>query len=899
MWIPSKLSCPSYAITLLERTRLESMLEALPAQKLIFIRAPAGYGKTCLASQWLATKRHLGWYSIDSNDNDPHRFACYFIAALNNACHQACSSALKLAEQSGQTDILVLITEALKQIAKHKQACYLVLDDYHHIDHQAIHQALSYFIQRKPDNLSLVITSRSTPRLGIARLRVQGLVCELDQQSLAFSHEETQAFLTMRLEHEIDASSARKLYQEVEGWPSALELIAWQAIQPSQEFTPNRSLDLTLNQSHLCDYLLDEVFTHLEPEMQNFLLKCSILDKFNHTLASVVTGRSDAQNMIENLQRLGLFIQPVENQHNWYRFHRLFNQFLAHERHHYLADQETQLHCAAVQAWLGQGSAEQALRHAELAERPSLSVDILKQHGWELFNSGKLALLQHVLSQLDSHTVYQHATLCLLHAWIAHNQQRNEDVDLILLQADASNMTLNHSEQGEFNALKAQITIQKNQPERALELAELALSQMDGRAFHSRIVATSVIGEVNHVLGFLDRALPLMQQTEKLARQYQVPHQALWAMVQQSEILLAKGYLQAAFDVQESGFKLIDDQLMQHDPLQECLLRVRAQVLFSWNRLEEAQTCAQNAIKLLSDMPEKLHIHSYAMLCRIALCRGEEQKAGKYAAQIELLLASGFHHMDATSNAEMALLIYWQTKQETSAIKLWLENAAPLTNARNHFSQLHGRNIVRAQLVLGKFADAVSTINKLGIDAQHYHLLADQCRNAILATQLCLHQQNSSQQIHQQLQYALQLANQTSMMGDFLFGINSLTPILLHADFQSSLDDLTRYRVNQLIKSVNVSQRSQAKHFDQGFIDQLIHHPQVPELVRNSPLTQREWQVLGLIYAGLTNEQIAHELDVAATTIKTHIRNLYQKLNIANRKQAVATAESLIKIVAG
>ncbi|OLQ94684.1 transcriptional regulator MalT [Vibrio ponticus] len=896
MWIPSKLSRPSYTMSLIARERIKQRLTLNKPHKLILLRAPAGYGKTALAVQFVEVEKSVGWYNIDENDNLPYRFAGYFVAALNEATSQSCKSTLKLAEQNPQLSVMELLTDALKQISKHKANSYLVLDDFHHIQDPEIHQAMKYFIKLMPDNLTLLITSRSMPPLGISNLRIHGLVIEIEQNMLAFDVEETRAFLEQRIDTPLEAGKVEQLFDYVEGWPSALELIAWQTRYQNHSSLAANTQPSELNQTHLWEYLIEEVFANTDQDTQRFLLQCSVLDRFNHTLAAIVTKRSDAQSMIENLQRFGLFIQPIQEQYNWFRFHSLFKEFLVHERKVQLIDQELVLHQTAAQAWLAHANPKQALWHAEQADCEQMLVEILQQSGWQLFNSGELEYLQQILSHLSSEQIYRNATLCLLHAWIAQSQQRHEDVELILHHADSSHLATNNSDIGEFNALKAQIAVSKNQPELALQLAELALSQVDGQAFHSRIVATSVIGEVNHVLGYLDRALPLMQQTEKLARQYQVHHQALWAIAQQSEILVAKGYLQAAFDVQESGFKLIEDQHLNQDPLYEFLLRVRAQLLFSWNRLEEAEEYAQQAFSLTKQMPDKLQLQSYSLLARIAICRGELDKAAKYVLEIELRLAQAFYHTDATASAELCLLLFWQAKQDGTSIQLWLEKASPIEQACNHFTQQHGRNIARAQTLLKQHSQATDTLNLLKDAALQHNLVADTSRNAILRAVINLAADKPSVTI-ESLKQALLLTNQTGIVGDFLYDIEALTPLLEQHSFLAELDDLTRYRVNQLLKSVNLAQRSRANHFDEGFVDRLVHHPQVPELVRNSPLTQREWQVLGLIYSGLTNEQIAHELDVAGTTIKTHIRNLYQKLNIANRKQAIATAENLIKIV--
>jgi len=316
-----------------------------------------------------------------------------------------------------------------------------------------------------------------------------------------------------------------------------------------------------------------------------------------------------------------LFIYPLEGEHNWYRFHNLFGEFLAHQRLARIPQQEHDLHREASLAWLEMSNPHQALRHAKIAQDTDLLATILSKHGWSMFNQGELEMLESSINLLSSNQLYSEPKLCMLQAWLAQSQHRYNDVGALLSKADEEmaklNVELSSKEQGEFNALRAQVAINQNEPEKALELAELALSQLDNTIYRSRIVATSVVGEVNHVLGQLSRALPMMQQTEKLARQYQVYHQALWALLQQSEILIAQGYVQAAYEVQDNAFKLIEEHQLHQLPLHEFLLRVRAQILWCWNRLDEAEECAYKGLDVLGNHSPSKHLHSYSMLARI------------------------------------------------------------------------------------------------------------------------------------------------------------------------------------------------------------------------------------------------------------------------------------------
>ncbi len=900
MWIPSKLTRPGRLHNAILRPRVLDLLQQAPYYKLVLFRSPAGYGKTTMAAQWLADKPNVGWYSIDDSDNDQFRFVNYLLQAINKATENACLDTQKLAEKRQFSSLHALFSEVFAELAHCQQECYVVLDDYHVIANDDIHEAMRFFLKHMPDNLTLVVTSRANPPLGTANLRVRDLMIEIGNEMLAFDTEETTRFFNQRVADGIDEDTANNLRTYVEGWPSALQLIALQAQHQKRTLAQSAESVSQFNHGHLWDYLVEEVFELLDKETRHFLMQCSVLDHFNDELVYALTQREDALGMIESLNRFGLFIYPLEGEQNWFRFHNLFGEFLSHERQARIPQHEQELNRNAALAWLKQKSPHQALRHAQKAYDGDLVAHILNDFGWQMFNQGELSSLEAAIQLLEPDRLFSTPKLSLLRAWLAQSQHRYNQVGTLLAEAESEHqkrdIELDIQYQGQANALMAQVAINSNDPEKALQLAELALSQLNSSDYRSRIVATSVVGEVNHVLGKLDRALPMMQQTEKLARQYQVYHQALWAIMQQSEILIAQGYVQAAYEVQDSAFKLIEDQQLQYVPLHEFLLRTRAQILWCWNRLDEAEDAAFKGLDILGNHSPSKHLHSYSMLARIAVGRGELDKAAKYIEHIQHLQKQSTYHVDWTANASLSLLLFWQARGNTSAIAEWLNSAARPEKASNHFCQLQWRNIVRAHINLAQFDAAQDALDFLHQEADRCGLVTDKNRNLIVEAVLAVKLKDEDR-AKTLLKEALVLTNQTGMVGNFLVEGATIGKLLEKLSGKNELGDLERHRAQQLMKDISSNQRSRSVHFDEEFIEKLVSHPNVPELVRTSPLTQREWQVLGLIYSGFSNEQIAQELDVASTTIKTHIRNLYQKLNIANRKEAISTAEHLLQLM--
>lgn len=900
MWITSKLNRPDRLHNAINRPRVLTLLQDAAYCKLILFRSPAGYGKTTMAAQWLSSKDHVGWFNIDEDDNDTFHFANYFIQAINKVTDQACLNSQAIAEKRQFSSLSNLFSELFAELSLYSKELYLVLDDYHLIHNNEIHEGIRFFLKYMPKNCTLVVTSRTHPPLNTANLRVRDLLIEIDHEALAFDDEEIVHFFQERLGQDIDQETVDRLQAHIEGWPSALQLLALQIKQKKLSLAQSTELISQFNHAHLWDYLAEEVFDLLDEQTQLFLMQCSIFKNFNVALLKDLLKNEDTLNILESLHRFGLFIYTIEDEQNWYRFQNLFAEFLSHQRQTQIPQQECQLHRDAARAWLNQHNPQQALNHARKAKDNELTATILTEFGWKMFNHGELDVLESAITSLDGDTLFSHPKLSLLRAWLAQSQHRFNQVDKLLIEAQAEmdkrGIVLDESLQGELNALRGQVAINQNQPELALKLAVKALEQLEADTYRSRIVATSVIGEVNHVLGHLDRALPMMQQTERMARQYHMYHQALWALLQQSEILMAQGHVQAAYDIQDSAFKLIEAQHFQQLPLHEFLLRIRSKILWAWNHLDEAEQTAHKGLKVLVHYDETMSLHSYSMLAKISVCRGELDKASHYINQCSELINQSQYHIDWTANASFAQLIYWQARGAMEEIQNWLRIAVEPEDACNHFQQLQWRNFVRAYILTEQYSAATDLITMLKEKCDSHGLVSDKQRCLILEAVLYAKLDNQTLAMDS-LNSALELSNSTGIITNFLLEGKTITPLLKKLLEHKLLGEMERYRAEKLLKEMTTKEHTRAVNFDKAFIKKIVSNESVPELIRTSPLTHREWQVLGLIYSRYSNEQIASELDVASTTIKTHIRNLYQKLNIANRQEAIETAENLLKMI--
>ena len=897
MLIPSKLSRPVRLDHTVIRERLLTKLSGASNYRLALITSPAGYGKTTLVSQWAAGKSDLGWFSLDDGDNQQERFASYLISAVQQATGGHCTASETLANKRQYASLTSLFSQLFIELNSWQRPLFLVIDDYHLIVNPVIHDAMRFFLRHQPENMTLVVLSRNLPQLGIANLRVREQLLEIGSQQLAFNHQETKQFFDCRLRAPIEDVEIGQVCDEVAGWATALQLIALSARQNSSAVHQSARRLSGINASHLSDYLVDEVLDNVDGPTRNFLLKSALLRSMNDALIVRVTGEENGQMRLEDVERQGLFLQRMDNSGEWFSYHPLFGSFLRQRCQWELATELPEIHRAAAEGWMAQGYPSEAIHHALAAGDAAMLRDILLNHAWGLFHHSELSLLEASMAALPWDSLLENPRLVLLQAWLMQSQHRYSEVNTLLARAEEEMQgEMDASLHGDFNALRAQVAINAGNQDEADRLSMVALAELPLANYYSRIVATSVHGEVLHCRGKLSKSLMVMQQTEQMARRHEVWHYALWSLIQQSEILFAQGFLQAAWESQEKAFQLVRDQHLEQLPMHEFLLRIRAQLLWAWARLDEAEFSARHGMEVLATYQPQQQLQCLALLVQSSLARGNLDNARNHLNRLENLLGNGQYHSDWVSNADKVRVIYWQMTGDVKAAAAWLRQTPKPAFANNHFLQTQWRNIARAQILLGEFDSAEMVLEELNENASALRLMSDLNRNLLLLNQLYW-QAGRKNDAQRALIEALALANRTGFISHFVIEGEPMAQQLRQLLQLGALPELDQHRAQRILREINQHHRHKFAHFDENFVERLLNHPQVPELIRTSPLTQREWQVLGLIYSGYSNDQIAGELDVAATTIKTHIRNLYQKLGVAHRQDAVQHAQQLLKMM--
>jgi len=312
--LETKLYIPKWRPGLVSRPRLIERMHQGIARKLTLVSAPAGFGKTTLLAEWLAAspagERAAGWVSLDQSDNDPAFFWAYFITALQKVRSEVGESALSLLHSPQPPPIESVLTTLINDINAIEQEFALILDDYHVIDAQPVHNAIAFLLDHLPPQMHLIIASRSDPPLPLARLRARGESTELRAADLRFTYDEAAAFLNQVMGLDLSATDVAALETRTEGWITGLQLAALS--MQARDDVAGFITAFTGNDRYIVDYLVEEVLQRQPERVRSFLLQTSILDRLSGPLCDVVTGREDGKRMLEALERDNLFVVPLD-----------------------------------------------------------------------------------------------------------------------------------------------------------------------------------------------------------------------------------------------------------------------------------------------------------------------------------------------------------------------------------------------------------------------------------------------------------------------------------------------------------------------------------------------------------------------------------------------------------
>lgn len=856
--LTTKLYIPATRSEMVSRPHLIERLNQGLRSRLSLVCAPAGFGKTTIISEWLSQcDRSSAWVSLDDNDNDPTRFLMYVIAALQTIEPNIGDDLLKTLQSPQPPAIDTLLIPLINALATMPEKVILVLDDYHLLDTQEIDATLAFLLDNIPPQMHIVITTREDPQLPLARLRARGFLSELRAKDLRFTADESAVFLNQTLDTPLSQDHIIALEKRTEGWIAGLQLAAlsMQGRADIDSFIQS----FTGDHRYIVDYLVDEVLQHQSAKMQDFLLQTSILERLSPALCAAVTNQSDAKNLLEQLERSNLFVIYLDDERQWYRYHHLFCDVLHSHLLKHQPDIIPVLHQRASDWYAQQGFELDALQHAIAGTHIDHAITIIQTPQVPIYFRGVAYPILQWLKSLSVDVLNTSPFLWVVYAWVLMISYQNAQVEEKLQAAEAVLNQSNDTQmlKGQIAAIRAMLAANQYQTEMIIQQSQLALDLLDTNDAYLRAVITRTLAIAYQFQGELDLAEATYHEAIALSEQSNNQFVNILAKTGLGIIHLSKNHLRLA----EQTFRDVLDLVGEPPTPIACAAYLRlGRIYYEWNDLEKAEQYTMKGIELARQIDTiDSATAGEIFLAKLKLIQGQITEAHDTAEQIAQVIRQRGFEQQVLPLMALKVRLCLQQGDLVEAQRLAEAHNLPLSKAQIYLAQN------KAQDVLDTLHDFQHTEEQDWVDAQ---------LNAMVLQALAYQSLEDTEQALQTMQEVLRRTRADKF-------------IRLFVDEGTSM--------KQLIHMLN--QRGFMPDYTQTLLDAFDTELDVTQIPANQalvePLSERELEILQLVADGLSNREISDKLYLALSTVKGHNRNIYGKLGVSRRTEAVALAREL------
>lgn len=852
MIVSTKLHIPHVRNSLVPRPRLIQMLNAGMEAKLTLVSAQAGYGKTTALSEWVRQcNGAVAWISLDKQDNDWIQFWRYVTASIQERIPGFGSTVGVLLEKGSSTSTELAIIALLNELSQLTSELVIILDDYHVIELPSINHSMAYLLEHLPSQIHLYIASRTDLMIPTARLLAKGDLHRIVIDDLRFKLEEGVLFFRDTTDLSLSKEQVTELFHQTEGWISGLQLAAI-SLKRSDNIAATIQ-QFKGQQHHISDYLLEEVFQHQSASIRTFLLETSILSRMNHSLCEAVTGHPNSQEQLERLVQLNLFVIPLDDQRNWYRYHHLLSDFLQQILFRTDPEKWMQVHIHAA-AWLEHhGFDEEAVDHYLEGKQIEDAVRLIEKNLHKLVHS-KTVLLVKWVSLLPENAFAEKPMIDLLYI-------------SVLLGI------------GEWQAAFIRIGV-----------VEIRLEALQGKM--NEVEWRQVMGNIyffHSISSYLQKDLERLSTYLELVEKY-VPEGSFFQTMGRNR--------HQAYDIFDDHLAHINDlhavdtfllewikvwENKKEYPFIGFLYASYSKLLYEWNRLDEAELYVNKAIERSDIVPyARIMIPNYISASRIQQAKGNPIRASELLTQLTRQIDSPDYELFMLGiEAEQAYLSLQQGSPQAAFD--WMQRCGlahtdevPLSRMAEYLS------LARVLAACERIEEALFLLEQMYRILENADRLRDQIK--VLIMQSVMHQRlGHTEAARKQLEKALHLGQPEGYVRSFI-DEGPIVAVLLTAYMKGKREKvLSAPRmvpleyVRQLLQAFTVIQVEDKSH--------------------KVLLTEQETKVLLWIAGGLSNKEIANRLNITAETVKFHIKNVYRKFGVNNRVQALQHAKQLMLIV--
>jgi LuxR family maltose regulon positive regulatory protein len=865
--LQTKLYLPRPRPSLVPRPHLIATLNDGMHRKLTLISAPAGFGKTTLVAAWIAGgERPTAWLSLDDGDGDPRRFLQYLLAALRTvdpALGQATATALQAPQAPAAEAVL---TPLLNEIAARPEPFTLVLDDYHEVDSRPVDELLTFLLDNQSPGLHLVITTREDPNLPLARLRARGQLTELRAADLRFTEDETAVFLNQMMGLALPEADIAALEARTEGWVAGLQLasLSLRGHPSGADFIRS----FTGSDRFVLDYLMEEVLGQQPAAVQQFLLQTAVLNQLTGPLCDALTGGTDGQEMLESLERANLFLVPLDNERRWYRYHHLFADLLRQQLRQSMGEGDVAALHSRASVWYETNGLEiEAFQHAVAADDIDRAARLVAGGGMPLLFRGAVMPVFNWLASLDTAVFDAKPSLWVLYASALLFVGKTEGIEDKLRAAEAILAGREEDEAvrdliGHIASIRATVAVGQREVETIITQSDRALAYLRPDNLAVRTATAWTLGFAQQTQG--NRAAARRAYVEAIDSSEAIGHIIIQiaGLTGLGQIQESQNELPAAAET----YRRIPAVTPTPLPLICEGLVGLARIHYEWNDLEWAQQHAQEALAPARQLDgADTYGSCQVLLARLALAEGDVGGAAAALATAEQYAAA--RHFTNLMPRVAATQVRVLLRQGQVAVAAELAQAHDLPRSR-----------ARVALAQGDGEKALTLLTAWQGEATAHDWRDEQLRTLLLAG-TAYEAQGATDEALGQLTAALSMAE----AGGFVRLFVDEGPPMAHLLYEALARGIQPGYVGRLLAAFPAAEAQPAPS----------SAPPDAAAGLLEPLSEREIEVLRLIADGLTNQEVANRLYLSLHTVKAHARNIYGKLGVGSRTQAVARARAL------
>ena len=865
--------------------RLDEGLES--DREITLVSAPAGFGKTTCISEWVHSMDcPVAWLSLDIADDDIGRFIFYLNAALQTI-NPDFGKEIKAVIRTGHVPPIDIISASIiNDILKFDNRFLLILDDFHTIQDDSIFEIFKDLLDNHPKPLHLVLITREDPPLPLARLRANNKLTEIRAKDLRFSGGEIETFYNDVMGLKLAGKEISTLEEKTEGWIVGIQLAG---ISITDKDNPSQLIS-KLSGSHrfIAGYLTEQVLNHQPEEIRKFLLQTAILDKFNSDLCNAVTERSNAKDLLNHLYNSNLFLVPLDDEHQWYRYHHFFADLLLELKTRDEAENLKDLHKRASQWYAETGMVSEAVDHALAAEEYPTAMELLENHASTLLMQGYAKTVGGWIQTIPDDLRSTSLKTNLAFAWMYLLQGAYSDLSQHIDRWEPpTNGEGKPGHRAEWLVMESLVLYMKGEIEACMDRVSEALELVSSQ--HNRVLGLAyyVQAHVSLIRDEYNKAIDTFQKSIQHSREVKSLVIEIMSTISLISAAFERGKLQQAYITATKTINRLENSDEMH-PISSYVYIALGDIYYQWNRIEEGLQTASRAFHLSS----LGGLNTGLATCRILFSQLFQIRNNLNSAEIEIQSAADL------LPAEVPEYLRQHVAAQQASVYIDQKHLDPAIS------------ILQSQGVI--FDELYSSPNIFPDQSNPFSV--GRLYNCLLRT--LLHQDQNSSLLTSGIELAKRIIAEADQRNQFLI---SLETILLRAQFhektgnlQASTADLVHALERGQTENIigifiaqglpiadllnRLIENNKLGAIDKDYVKEILSaitqsQPGCPEFEPlENPLSDRELDVILLMAEGLKYKEIAAKLFISLNTVRYHVKSIYGKLNVNNRTQAIEKA---------